>query len=102
MFLNFNIPQELFYNLSKVAEIRKMEIGDIVKHALEQEVSPYENKNSQVLILPAKVIISIDGKETPDCFFLEDITVMGQPYAKIYLPEEDHLVKVPKNLVKIN
>lgn len=99
-----DISDDLWIKIRKTADLRGLTIDQLITSAVEKEISVYESEETGLTPARLKGWIFQDGtpvEKWDDCVILKEITMMGNPYYRIYVPKEDTIRSVPKELVLI-
>lgn len=103
--LNVNIDADLFQILSKVSNLTGKTKSSLVEEAIINIVSPYcmydyatDRKTIKRSFEAIPGLYQNDDQSTPtECKILGYITMLGQPYVKIY--KDGQLMSVPEDRV---
>lgn len=112
--LNIKLDKKLFTQLEFISDLLGVTRTSVVESALSRYFEPYRNKNGDISFLPAYLIsgnseyerkvAENEGREVEitktDCYVIEETTMFGSPYYKIYSKEYNNTLKVPASSIE--
>lgn len=111
---NCKLSTKLAEELEFVSKLLGKTKTGVIEESLSRYVEPYRNSNGNISFVPAYLlkgtselerrVAEIEGKEVEiikeKCFVIEETSIFGAPYYKIYNPEIKNIMKVPASSIE--
>lgn len=112
--VQYRLENDMIEDIKNVAKLTGRSMTDIVKAALNRELSQFRNRNGRVKVIPAfwlsgvsdydKKVAENEGreavKERHSCFVIDEAVMYGEPYFSVYDNETGQVMKIQKSFVE--
>jgi len=106
---NCKLSSKISEELEFISKLEGKTKTSIVEDAIAEYLNPYRNSKGNISFVPAYLlsgaselerrVAEIEGREVEitkeKCFIIEETSMFGAPYYKIYNPEIKNIMKVP-------
>lgn len=114
--VQYRLENDMIEDIKNVAKMTGKSMTDIVKAAVNRELSQFRNRSGRVKVIPAfwlsgvsdydRKVAESEGrepvKERHGCYVIDEAIMYGEPYYSVYDNESGSVMQIQKTLVEFS